>query len=64
MKIRMTVSEMLSILKSEKIKTWFDLGIFIDRFRETKPLPTVKFNGTYKEFMKNMPRYSEKYSKA
>ncbi len=54
MKIRMTVSEMLSILKSEKIKTWFDLGIFIDRFRETKLLPTVKFNGTYKEFKKRI----------
>ena len=54
MKRRMTVSEMLSILKSEKIKTWFDLGIFIDRFRETKPLPSVKFNETFKEFKKRV----------
>jgi hypothetical protein len=54
MKRQMTVKEMLSILKGEKIKTWFDLGIFIDRFRETKPLPSVKFNGTYKEFKRNI----------
>ncbi len=54
MKRRMTVNEMLSILKGEKIKTWFDLGIFIDRFREIKPLPAVKFNGTFKEFKKNI----------
>ena len=54
MKRQMTVSEMLSILKSEKIKTWFDLGIFIDRFRETKPLPAVKFDGTFKDFKKRI----------
>lgn len=47
---RMSVAEMLSLLRSERINTWFDLGIFIDRFRETKPLPAVKFNGTFKEF--------------
>ncbi len=46
----MTVAEMLSLLKSERITTWFDLGIFIDRIRETKPLPAVTFNGTFKEF--------------
>jgi len=50
----MTVNRMLEILKSEKIRTWFDLGIFIDRFRETKPLPSVKFNGTFKEFKRNI----------
>ncbi len=54
MKRRMTVNQMLLLLKSEKIKTWFDLGIFIDRFRETKPLPSVRFNGTFKEFKKNI----------
>jgi hypothetical protein len=54
MKKRMKVSEMISALRSEKIRTWFDLGIFIDRFRETKPLPTVRFSGTYKDFKKRI----------
>ncbi|UCH15656.1 MAG: hypothetical protein JSV22_06750, partial [Bacteroidales bacterium] len=50
----MSVDKMLSLLKEEKINTWFDLGIFIDRFRETKPLPTVRYNGTFKEFKRNI----------
>lgn len=54
MKRRMTVDKMLSLLKEEKINTWFDLGIFIDRFRETKPLPAVRYNGTFKEFKRNI----------
>jgi hypothetical protein len=43
----MSVDEMLSNLNAESITTWFDLGIFIDRFRETKPLPTVNFHGSF-----------------
>ena len=37
----MTVREMLVELKNEKIHTWFDLGLFIDRFKENKKTPTA-----------------------
>ena len=32
----MNIKKVLEELKSEKINTWFDLGLFIDRFREEK----------------------------
>ena len=53
---RMSVNDLLKLLKNEKIKTWFDLGLFIDRFREHRPLPPVQFNGTYSEFKKEISK--------
>ena len=50
MEQRMTVKEMLRQLRDEKINTWFDLGLFIDKFKEDKPIPTAKFNGTFNDF--------------
>ena len=44
------MKKMMNSLRSEKINTWFDLGIFIDHFKETKPIPTVNFRGDYEEF--------------
>lgn len=51
-----TVDELLNILSKEKINTWFDLGLFIDRFKENKSLPTAKFSGSYFQFKKTISR--------
>ncbi len=36
------VKEMMHALKSEKIETWFDLGLYIDRIRENRNTPSTK----------------------
>jgi len=41
-------ASMLGELKNEQIKTWFDLGLFIDRIRERPP--TAKFPGDSNDF--------------
>ena len=56
LKFRMSVDKMLEELRKENIKTWFDLGIFIDRFKESKPLPTALFEGTYDMFLKGLSK--------
>lgn len=53
-----TVKELLKKLNAEEINTWFDLGIFIDRFKETRALPTAQFNGSYEECIKQLAGYS------
>ena len=30
---------MLTALREEKVETWFDLGLFLDRLREERPAP-------------------------
>jgi len=52
----MTVKEMMSQLKAEEINTWFDLGLFIDRFKEDNPIPTARFKGQYKEFKEEISK--------
>lgn len=47
---RMSVEDMMSSLRRENINTWFDLGIFLDRFKETKPVPTVQYANNYNDF--------------
>lgn len=54
MEQRMTVKEMLRQLKDEKINTWFDLGLFIDKFKEQKPIPTAQFKGSFYDFKKEL----------
>lgn len=54
MKRRMTVDKMMKLLRNEKIHTWFDLGLFIDRFKENNPVPTAKFEKDYTEFKRNI----------
>jgi len=50
MKRKMNVSEMMNQINREKILTWFDLGLFMDRFRENNPIPTNEFHGNYEDF--------------
>jgi hypothetical protein len=50
MALKLSTDNLLSILKNEKINTWFDLGIFIDRFKENKDLPTANFKGSFEKY--------------
>jgi len=43
----MKATKMMEMLCSEKINTWFDLGLFIDRFKENKSIPVVEFNQSF-----------------
>jgi len=46
----MKVDELLSFLRGEKIKTWFDLGLFLDRIKEDQPYPSIHLDGSYDDF--------------
>ena len=50
MEYRKNAFELSQILNEQKINTWFDLGLFIDRFREEKDLNNQYFSGTYDEY--------------
>ena len=42
--------ELIKLLKNQKVETWFDLGLFIDKFREEKNLTNGIFSGSYDEY--------------
>ncbi len=46
----MNVAEMMNNLNREKILTWFDLGLYLDRLRENNPVPGNEFHGSYEDF--------------
>ncbi len=46
----MSLVELLAFLRSKKIETWFDLGLFIDQVKEQKENPSMGFKGSYEEF--------------
>ena len=50
----MNINEMMSILRNETIKTWFDLGLFIDKFKENKEVKVSEFSGEYDDFIKSL----------
>ena len=52
MKYRTSSNEVINLLKKEKINTWFDIGLFIDRLREEKNLNTSYFSGSYDDYKK------------
>ncbi len=43
---------MMQKLRNEQIKTWFDLGLFIDRIRDKEP--SAKFPGNENDFKKHL----------
>lgn len=53
-KRKMNTGKLMEILYKEQINTWFDLGLFIDRFKEEKSINRLSFNGTYNEFKDNL----------
>lgn len=50
----MNVEEMMSILRNETIQTWFDLGLFIDRFKENTGELETRFSGSYDDFLRSL----------
>ncbi len=46
----MKLDELLTFLREKKIETWFDLGLFIDQFKEEQEYPSILLDGTYEEF--------------
>ena len=52
----MTFKQMMDSIHHEKIKTWFDLGLYIDRLRDNKPLPTITFNKTLEDFNQHIQK--------
>ncbi|KKL60522.1 hypothetical protein LCGC14_2204490, partial [marine sediment metagenome] len=52
----MTVKDMMSQLRSETINTWFDLGLFLDRFKENRPVPSTTIHGKYKDYIASVAK--------
>lgn len=50
----MTLNELLRFLRNEKINTWFDLGLFIDRFREEQAYPPMVIRDGYEQFKERL----------
>jgi len=51
----MTLNELLALLEKEKIQTWFDLGLFLDSFKENQEYPSVHYTegfDEYKEYLR------------
>lgn len=53
-KYRNEAKETIQFLREQSVKTWFDLGIFLDRFKEDKPEPSCVFEGSYEDFVPHM----------
>lgn len=49
---RSRIDELLSQIRNEKINTWFDLGLFLDRLKDKKSL--AGFNPDYYSFKENL----------
>jgi hypothetical protein len=51
---KITVKQMIKELNHAKINTWFDLGLFIDSFKENNSVPVTNFNGDFNDFSKEI----------
>ena len=47
-----TIKEVLELLQKENIKTWFDLGLFLDRFKEEEQ--NTQFQSNYQDYQKHL----------
>ncbi len=50
----MTLEKLMIQLRSEKIESWFDLGLFLDRFKENQAYPPLEFQGNYEDFKEEL----------
>jgi len=48
------LDELLAILGKEKVESWFDLGLFLDRLKEEQPYPPVHFPGSFEDFKEEL----------
>ncbi len=46
----MNVNEILDRLGKVTVNTWFDLGLFIDHFKENRKVPSAEFPGFFEDF--------------
>jgi len=49
-----TLNDIIISLKKENIKTWFDLGLFLDRIRENRQTPQKHYSGSFQDFERNL----------
>ena len=47
-----SIKQVLELLRKENIKTWFDLGLFLDRFKEEKQ--NTHFQANYQDYQKHL----------
>ena len=52
----MTVNEMMTLLKGEKINTWFDLGLFIDQIKENHNKTPLRNYKSYDDFKQSITK--------
>jgi len=50
----MNVEKLLAFLKGEHIETWFDLGLFLDRFKEEQAYPPIQREGNYDDYKEEL----------
>ena len=50
----MTLADLLAFLEGEKIETWFDLGLFIDRIKERQVYQSNWVQGSYDDFKEEL----------
>ena len=54
--MKKTATEMIRLLKREKIKTWFDLGLFLDELKENNSVPAAEYNNSFKNFKSELKK--------
>ncbi len=50
----MILKELLALLEKEKIETWFDLGLFMDRFKENRDYPPILYQGGFEAYKEEL----------
>jgi len=50
----MILKELLVLLENEKIETWFDLGLFLDRSRENQAYPPIQYEGGFEDYKEEL----------
>ena len=50
------IADVMRKLRHEPIKTWFDLGLFLDSVRENRAQPPLEFNGNFEQYKKKLRR--------
>jgi glycosyltransferase involved in cell wall biosynthesis len=51
--MKINTEQLLALLEKENIHTWFDLGLFIDKFKEDNEALGLNFDGDYEKFVKD-----------
>jgi hypothetical protein len=52
----MNIDQLLEQLRVEPVHTWFDLGLFVDRLKEDRQVPTACFEGDSRDFLRQISR--------